>query len=282
MKIAITGATGFIARHLIPVLSEKHDIIAVSRFTRPASEYPWLDGAKQIIMDITNPPKNAFSFMGNPDMLIHLAWGGLPNYKSTAHLREGAKHLLFLQSLLEEGLQSLTVTGTCFEYGLKNGPLSEDDITSPANPYGLAKDSLRKALEFMASEKKCAFKWIRLFYMYGEGQNPNSLLAQVDRAIQNGDSVFNMSGGEQLRDYLPVDQVAKNIALIAMQKDVFGVINCCSGEPISIRKLVENHIKAKAANISLNLGFYPYPDYEPMAFWGNNNKCNRIIQGNDI
>lgn len=276
MKIAITGATGFIARHLIPDLSEKHDIIAVSRFTRPASEYPWLDGTKQIIMDITNPPKNAFSFMGNPDMLIHLAWGGLPNYKSTAHLREGAKHLLFLQSLLEEGLQNLTVTGTCFEYGLKNGPLSEDDITSPANPYGLAKDSLRKALEFMASEKKCAFKWIRLFYMYGEGQNPNSLLSQLDNAIEKGEPIFNMSGGEQLRDFLSVEEVAHCIAIIAMQKNVTGVINCCSGKPISVRKLIENKIAERSARISLNLGFYPYPDYEPMAFWGDNSKLEKL------
>ena len=40
--------------------------------------------------------------------------------------------------------------------------------------------------------------------MYGEGQNPKSVLSQLDNAIENGQAIFNMSGGEQLRDYLPI------------------------------------------------------------------------------
>ena len=49
------------------------------------------------------------------------------------------------------------------------------------------------------------------FYMYGEGQNKNSLIALLDEAIKNGEKEFNMSGGEQLRDYLHSDEVVKNI-----------------------------------------------------------------------
>ena len=60
-------------------------------------------------------------------------------------------------------------------------------------------------------------KWIRLFYMYGEGQNPNSLLSQLQTALQNGDQEFNMSGGEQERDYLPIEKVAEYIVTIALQ-----------------------------------------------------------------
>jgi len=277
MKIAVTGATGFIARHLISLLKADHEIIAIARFKDPTAHYPWLEGIEKVAMDITHSPKDLFALMGKPDTLIHLAWDGLPNYKSPDHLTQGAKHLLFLNHVLESGLKNVTVIGTCFEYGMKNGELSENDITEPSNPYGLAKDSLRKALEFLSADKECFFRWIRLFYLYGEGQNQNSLLSQLDRAIENGDELFNMSGGEQLRDYLPIEQVARNIATIALQKEVTGVINCCSGKPISVRKFVEDRIKEKSAKISLNLGFYPYPDYEPMAFWGAARKLHTLM-----
>lgn len=276
MKIAVTGATGFIARHLIPILRMEHEIVAIARFGNSSAQYPWLHGIEKLSLDVTNPQGDVFALMGKPDKLIHLAWGGLPNYNSAIHLVEGAKQLLFLKNAIDGGLRDLTVTGTCFEYGMQDGKLSESDITLPSNPYGFAKDSLRKALEFLTSENECAFRWIRLFYMYGEGQNPNSLLAQLDTAIEKGDKVFNMSGGEQLRDFLSAKEVVKNITLTAMQNNITGAINCCSGEPISVRRLVENRIKEKSANISLNLGFYPYPAYEPMAFWGDNHKLKQL------
>lgn len=105
--------------------------------------------------------------------------------------------------------------------------------------------------------------------MYGRGQNPDSLLAQLDSAIDRGDKCFNMSGREQLRDFLPVGEVTRRIANLAEQVDSDGIYNCCSDVPISVRALVEKRIHKKNAKIELNLGFYPYPDYEPMAFWGD-------------
>ncbi|GAI93187.1 unnamed protein product [marine sediment metagenome] len=86
-----------------------------------------------------------------------------------------------------------------------------------------------------------------------------------------------MSGGEQLRDYLPVEKVAEHIVKISMQDKIGGIINCCSGKPISIGKLVENYLAEKNKNIELNLDYYPYPDYEPMAFWGDSTKLNKVI-----
>jgi dTDP-6-deoxy-L-talose 4-dehydrogenase (NAD+) len=109
---------------------------------------------------------------------------------------------------------------------------------------------------------------MRLFYMYGEGQNRNSLLAQLDRAIGEGKPVFNMSPGNQLRDYLPIQEVAENFAFALENPQCDGVINCCSGSPISVFDLVRQRCEVKASNIQLNKGYYPYPDYEPLAFWG--------------
>ena len=181
--------------------------------------------------------------------------------------------------MVDNGLQNLVVTGTCFEYGMKEGCLSEDMESDPQNPYALAKDRLRKFLEELQRQKPFTLQWIRLFYMYGKGQNPNSLLSQLENALDRGDRAFNMSAGEQLRDYLPIEKVAEYIVKIALQSKVNGIINCCSGVPIKVKDLVKNYLKAKNKKIELNLGYYPYPDYEAMAFWGDDNKLKKITTG---
>jgi dTDP-6-deoxy-L-talose 4-dehydrogenase (NAD+) len=179
--------------------------------------------------------------------------------------------------MIANGLKDLTVTGTCFEYGFVEGCLSEDLISNPANPYGIAKDCLQKFLSQLQKLHGFSFKWVRLFYMYGDGQNAKSLFSQIDKAIEEGQEIFNMSGGEQIRDYLPVRKVVKYIRDIASQQAVTGIINCCSGQPTRLKDVVLNYLKEKESSIKLNLGYYPYLDYEPMEFWGDDSKLKSII-----
>jgi dTDP-6-deoxy-L-talose 4-dehydrogenase (NAD+) len=87
-----------------------------------------------------------------------------------------------------------------------------------------------------------------------------------------------MSGGEQLRDYLPVVEVARLLVSLALNGRDNGIINICSGEPISVRRLVESWIAANGWSIELNLGHYPYPTFEPMAFWGDRRKLAACIE----
>ena len=81
-----------------------------------------------------------------------------------------------------------------------------------------------------------------------------------------------MSGGEQERDYLPVGEVAELLVRVAAQDQVTGVVNCASGRPVTVRALVEEHLRRRGASLRLNLGRYPYPDYEPMRFWADTKK----------
>lgn len=279
MKILITGASGFVGRHVIDeLLKYDHEIIAAGRNKNSLTNLH--EKIKVIEFDLDNlqSNKNYFSELDSPDVLIHLAWQGLPNYKSAFHIEKNLpSHCAFLKSMLDNGLQNLVVTGTCFEYGMKDGCLSEDMESDPQNPYAKAKDKLRKFLQHLASQHSFNLKWIRLFYMYGKGQNPNSLLSQLESALQRGDAVFNMSGGEQLRDYLPIETVAEHIVKIAFQNKINGVINCCSGVPIKVKTCVENYLEKNKKKINLNLGYYPYPDYEAMAFWGDNKKLKTVL-----
>lgn len=272
MKIAVTGASGFIGRYLLAELARQQvEVVAVTRDAARLAEAGV--SARIVEMDLAAPAADCFDRLGRPDVLIHLAWDGLPNYKSLHHFEiELPRQYNFLKAMVEAGLPSLLVTGTCFEYGMQSGALSEDLVTLPANPYGYAKDALRRQLEFLKAVKPFNLTWARLFYMYGAGQPKGSLYSQLRAAVLHGERVFNMSGGEQQRDYLPVTDVARHLVSLALKRNDIGVVNICSGTPVSVRKLVEGWIKENGWSIALNLGHYPYPDYEPMAFWGDRHR----------
>ena len=280
-KVLVTGATGFIGNYVVPeLLKNGCQVIASSLSEQKAIQCSWFSQVKYIPFNLAefDDKVNYYSFFSHPDAVIHLGWEGLPNYKAAFHVEANLpRHFSFLKNLLQNGLTDVNITGTCFEYGMHEGVLSESMPSDPANPYGLAKDSLRKLLEGLALTIPFHLKWIRLFYMYGNGQNPNSLLSQLQKAIDEKVAIFNMSGGEQVRDYLPVEKVAEYIVKIALQDKVNGIINCCSGKPVTVKHLVENYLKERNATIHLNFGYYPYTVYEPMSFWGDNNRLNQII-----
>ncbi len=281
-KILVTGATGFIGSYVIPELIKAgHTVVATSSSEQKAKEKSWFPQVQYIPFDLKqfDAGVNYQKYFNDPDAVIHLAWEGLPNYKAIFHTEKNLpRHFAFLKNLVANGQKDITVTGTCFEYGMQQGCLSEDMETKPANAYAIAKDNLRKQLQELQQQVGFQLKWIRLFYMYGAGQNPNSLLSQLDRALGSGETVFNMSGGEQIRDFLPIEKVAENIVAVALQEEIIGVINCCSGTPVKVKDFVAGYLKEKQKHIILNLGFYPYADYEPMDFWGDSKKLSLVIK----
>lgn len=282
MKVLVTGSTGFIGNNLIKELLKLNniEIIATSRDKEKAKKFDWFSKTEYVSYDINNNEElNLYDYFNKPERVIHLAWEGLPNYQDLVHIEKNLYNdYKFIKNLVTNGVDDITVTGTCFEYGMINGCLKEDMKANPSNSYAIAKDSLRKFIEELKKKYNFNYKWIRLFYMYGPGQSKNALIPLLDDAIKNGNKEFNMSGGEQLRDYLHIKEVASNILKISLQNKISNqIINCCSGKPISVKNLVNNYLLEKEYEMKLNLGFYPYATYEPMEFWGDNQKLLRIL-----
>jgi dTDP-6-deoxy-L-talose 4-dehydrogenase (NAD+) len=275
----VTGATGFVGRHLVAALLARGcEVRAVARNAETAATLPWINAVEFIAADIHADDLNIPALTDGIDALVHLAWPGLPNYRALFHFEHNLMaDYRFIKGAVEAGVSQVLVTGTCFEYGMQSGPLSEHTAPLPSNPYGLAKNTLRLFLQNLQQVQPFTLQWVRLFYLHGEGQNPNSLLATLDRAIDAGDDSFNMSAGEQLRDYLAIETAAGYLAAIVQQREFDGVINCASGQPVSVRALVEQRLRARGSSIQLNLGHYPYPTHEPMAFWGVADRLQQLL-----
>lgn len=283
MKIAVSGASGFIGGHVLAALAGRPGTEIVALIRRPEAAAALPVGVEAVLTDFAAAGDEVFERSGAPDVLLHLGWGGLPNYLALRHFeQELPVQYRFLKAMVAGGLRSMLVTGTCYEFGMTDGELDETLPTAPANPYAYAKAALHRQLQFLRAETPFALTWTRLFYMFGRGQASTSLYSLLHHAIDRGDPHFPMSRGEQLRDYLPVETVAELLVDLALRAPDAGVVNVSSGTPVSIRGLVEQWIAERGSAIRMDRGRFPYPGYEPMAFWGSTAKRIALLGAPDV
>ena len=276
MRVAVTGASGFVGRHAVRALHSRGvEVIALSR-TPPARVE---SGVVYAPLDLARIGSDAFARIGEPDVLLHLAWGGLPNYRSNAHLEhELPMQARFLEQALRGGLRRVVVTGTCLEYGLREGELDESMAVAPRVPYAEAKDVLHRRLRTLRDELGFGLGWLRLFYLYGEGQATTSLYRQLRSAIESGARRFAMSPGDQVRDFLAIERAAGMLADLAIDRSDAGVVNVCSGRPETVSDTVRGWLREWGADLELDLGALPYADYEPFAFWGSTRRLDALLE----
>ena len=276
MKIAITGATGFIGRHVRNALANTdHDVVLVARSVERVGEK--LAREVVIVTDLNESRIDWFELFGKPDAVLHLAWGGLPNYMDNCHLEvELPMQSKFLATLIDSGLKKLVVTGTCYEYGISSGALSEDQETNPNTPYGIAKDRLRKELFELRSTQHFDLTWARIFYPYGEGQSEKSLYPQLMKAISSNKKKFTMGSGRQVLDFIPVEKVASALLLFLTASNCRDVVNIGSGKPQSVADFVKDQILNFHSDIVLQPGSVSDREYESVSFWSDNSRFNSI------
>jgi dTDP-6-deoxy-L-talose 4-dehydrogenase (NAD+) len=270
MKILITGASGFIGQNLISnLLKKNHKVSIITRKLSNVKKFKWSSKVEIFEKNLNFLNKKDYHKFSSNDVVIHLAWDGLPNYNDKIHFENYKISLDFIKKIIDLGIKHLIITGTCFEYGLQNGCLKEHGKTNPKNNYGLAKENLRREIFTYSKKKKIIIKWARLFYLYGKGQNKKSLIGQLEEKIRNKEKNFFMSKGDQLRDYMNIKDVCKRICKLVENDYINGVVNICSNKPITVENLVLKYLKNKKKNIKLIKGYYKYNSYEPMNFWGH-------------
>jgi nucleoside-diphosphate-sugar epimerase len=264
MKFVVTGSSGFVGRNLVRALIDQNkEVVALT--TAKYIPVDYLKGATVIrVRSLCET---------NPDILrgsviCHCAWENVHNILDTSHLMHTSEQLNFLNLVAKSSAKKLVMTGTCYEFGTTTGAVSISDVSAPNTPYSQAKDFIHKAgLSIIANDTNIEFVWARLFYIYGVGQNHKAFYTQLMKAIQSEKKTFNMSLGEQLFDWLPIETVSLNLSKILTTVSP-KIVHVCSGEPVSLRRLAEMLIAKKQSSLEINLGFYPYREQDALAIWG--------------
>ena len=122
------------------------------------------------------------------------------------------------------------------------------------------------------------FQWLRGYYIYGDDQRNHSIFTKLQEADNNGQEWFPFTTGKTKYDFITVDDLAQQIACAITQDEVNGIINCCSGEPISLAEKIEGYIKEQNLKIRLDYGKYPDRPYDSPIIYGDASKIKQIMQ----
>lgn len=275
MKILVTGANGYIGRHVVcQLLKQGHDVTAcdirLNEVDKRATlkEYNILTG---IYSD------NLYEELGKPDVCLHMAWRDGFVHNSPNHIGDLSNHYKFLTALLDSGLPHLAVMGTMHEVGYHEGAIDENTPCNPISFYGIAKDALRRSMILATKSHGCVLQWIRAYYIVGDDLKSNSIFAKLRTAALEGKTHFPFTSGKNKYDSIDIDDLATQIAAVVGQKEVTGIINCCSGQPVSLADRVEAFIKENNLDIQLDYGAFPDRPYDSPCTYGDDSKIKCIL-----
>lgn len=271
--VFVTGANGYIGRHVIKkLLDEKYDVIASDLHYDGVDER-----ARRCDVSIFNGETNIYEQIGKPDIVIHLAWRNGFVHNSPTHMADLSKHVIFCQNLISGGLPTLSVMGTMHEIGYWEGEVNDNTPCFPLSQYGVAKNALRQSLLLYAQNSSCNLRWLRAFYITGDDAKGSSIFSKITLAASEGKKVFPFTSGKNLYDFIDIDDLAKMIVAASVQKEINGIINVCSGNPVSLAERVESFIKENDYDIQLQYGAFKDRPYDSPGIWGNPNKIKEIM-----
>ena len=277
-KVLVTGANGYIGRNVINYLLDSNiDVVAVDiSLNKIISEK-----VKKIEINIFENMDYLFSNLQNVGTCIHLAWRNGFVHNSITHLEDISLHYKFLKKIHEFGIKNINVIGTMHEIGYWEGEVDNDTTTNPISFYGIAKNSLRQSLKILEdSDKELFIKWLRVFYIQGDDRNNNSIFSKILQKEEEGAKTFPFTTGKNKYDFINISILAEMISKAALQTEVTGIINCCSGKPVSLKEKVELFLKENNLKIKLEYGVFPDRSYDSLALWGNNSIISKIINNN--
>lgn len=238
--IWLTGANGFIGKHLGPSLKEICS--RVQYFTNNKDAKTALDNKEFFshFMDFSREDdiRRNIELFGLPDIFIHLGWGAMTDPASEVHLDanvEAGKTLI--STLFKAGLKKFIFLGSANEYGGRGGSLSENMAQEGRlTAYAQGKTQVASFGFEQASRYNKKFIAIRLFNTFGAGQRPGSLINKLYECYRQNIKP-ELGPCEHFRDYIHVSEVVRGITLLC-GIDESTIVNLGSGKAIKLKDFV--------------------------------------------
>lgn len=249
-----------------------YDVLVATR--QPGCADPRAD---VVNIDVLNYHKDdLFEQVGSPDVCIHLAWSNGFQHNSTEHMKNLSSHYDFCRRIMEGGIKIMNCLGSMHEVGYWEGEIDENTPCNPLSQYGISKNALRESLMLESKQHDCAFNWLRGFYIVSDDTTSNSIFSKIILASQKGQTHFPMNSGKNLYDFMDLDEFLRLLVKACFQREVTGIINICTGKPVSLSSCIESFINKHNIDIQLDYGSFPERPYDSPGIWGNPDKINRI------
>lgn len=278
MRVLVTGAGGFIGSHVArALLAQGHAVMALVRPSTSLARLADIAGALVLVQIDAADELPAAVTNARPEACIHLAWYAEPGHYLTAAPENVASlnySLSLLDALIQSDCKQIVMAGTCAEYDAERGWLHEDGPTKPETIYAASKLALALLAAQIAAAAGVSFAWARLFYLYGPYEDERRMVPALLRSLLLGQP-FPASSGEQVRDYLHVEDVAAALCALTAQK-ASGVYNVSSGAPVAVRQLMETAASVVGKAGLIQFGTLPPRPWDPPFICGDSRKLRAL------
>ena len=268
-RVLVTGATGFIGRNaLAPLVTYGYEVHAVYNDV-PLPNMPEIHWHQANLLEASEIERTVGAV--RPTHLLHFAWYAAPGAYWTSPLnrswQEATKTLL--AAFKESGGTRAVCAGTCAEYdwALAHDTLREDSPLKPSTLYGQCKHETHLWAEEYSKKNDISFAWGRIFFLFGPNEAPQRLVPSVVNALLKKEPAL-CSSGEQVRDFLLVDDVAAAFCAL-LTSSVEGVVNIGSGEATAVKDIIWSIAGMLHGRNLVRLGARPTPANEPSRIVAN-------------
>lgn len=274
MKLFVTGSTGFLGSHFLNLLAHHSEIevLALRRDLESKSRIPLVKEPFWLTKQIDQVDK---SDLEGVDVIVHFAAHSMyPPYDTLdkcLYWNLTAPLQLFNEAV-KVGINKFVVAGSCFEYGLSGEEFEFIPVEAPLKPtltYAASKAAASIAFYQFAIQHQVKLSYHRIFQIFGEGEAASRLWPSLKKTAFAGED-FPMTQGEQVRDFIAVEDVANYFIEACLKENVVSgkpeFFNVGSGKPQSILEFSEYWWNKWQAKGKLLIGHIPYREGEVMRY----------------
>lgn len=260
-KVVITGPTGCIGVALSSLLlAQGFEVYAVCRPNSPNIKLLPVHSSIHVVESDIKDLSLLECLGGGFDAFFHLAWSGTFGADRNDAQRQlnNVQYTLDAVKLAKDiGCRMFIGAGSQAEYGHFDRPADDTLAPKPFTFYGAAKLSAGQMSRVYAAQLGMAHAWVRIFSIYGPGDDKNTLVHFLIRELLAGRSPA-LTAGEQIWDYLYSDDAAKALAAIARSGKDGAVYNLGSGEQRVLKEYISIIRDVVSPETALKLGERPY------------------------